>query len=52
MVLPAVGVSAAVGRRGDEEGEDTCVFTAQLDKMSVRVRMREIIVCVLSVSLV
>ena len=49
MVLPAVGVSAAVGRRRDEEGEDTCVFTAQLDKKSVKVRtrMREII-CVYS----
>ena len=49
VVLPAVGVSAAVGRRRDEEGEDTCVFTAQLDKMSVRVRMRmREIICVCS----
>ena len=47
VVLPAVGVSAAVGRRRDGEGEDTCVLTAQLDKKSVRVKMREII-CVCS----
>ena len=47
VVLPAVGVSAEVGRRRDGEGEDTCVLTAQLDKKSVRMRMREII-CVCS----
>ena len=40
-------MSTEVGRRRDGEGEDTCVLTAQLDKKSVRMRMREII-CVCS----